>query len=1017
VTKTAIGAARQTGRRASRGRWKLIGVSIAIGITALPLTLDSAGATAPAGAGTTTVPPAPSTTVAPSLTTVAPTSPPTTTGTTTVTTTLVPIPTTSPAPVTDPPSTSPPTVSATTVTVAPETSTTSLPTETTSTTLPVTLPPDPDSPDAPALLPDVREERTIVFPLVGPHQYGTAFNVCSVGCTRFHRGIDLVAAKLQPIVSPVDGVVVGALDHPAAGFGVVIHDSDGYEYRLYHLNNDSPNSDDGLEPGEWRVRNGLSVGSSVRAGELVGFVGDSGDAEESESRVHFEIRRPDGTPIDPSWSLDASVDDGWLCASPTDVTDDWIVAGGVAVSPRGFRPLDGTGCVEAPPSPTTEPPSTTVAPAPPADAADPPIIALVASAPGAPTVTVFGASVRVTFSPPASNGGEPITRYTATCASNNGGTTRSGSAGASPVNVYGLTLGRTYRCSVVATNADGHGPSSQLSAPFVAVGAPSAPRSLTALVTPSAGAGSGRVRLWWQAPTSNGGAPIVDYVVQRSTNGSAWTTVNDGTSTATFATATGLVNGRRYFFRVAARTSSRTGAWASPVSAIPRWVPGATRSPAVTVYGTSASVRFLPPTSNGGSAIIRYTATCTSNDGGVARSGSAGSAPVPVYGLTANRTYRCVVRATNAVGVGSASVPTAAFCAGAGCLPPGTIANWTNVTPANMRVSGGSCDSYGVTSVLVDPSRPSNLYAHSDCFGIWRSTNYGASWTGPINTGRNGSSAGNCAGGGVSIAPGSGSAPILYMSCIRGSVGFWRSVDGGVNWTRYTITPTSRQDYGRVSVDPYDRNHLIMTGHEFSGIVESTNGGQTWRSVNPPGNPGGGSSALFFVNTGTASTARTTWLYTAQVTGGTFGTWRTSNGGASWTRVESLEHGHGTMNLFQDSSGALFMAGSYGSSGHGVYRSTDYGRTWRRVGISMPGAVVWGTPSRVYTGYSWACGDCNVAANFQSAPAPGTSGWTRMTQPSAMAMGPAAVAVTFDGTRYIVITGNWRSGLWRYVEP
>ena len=40
-----------------------------------------------------------------------------------------------------------------------------------------------------------------------------------------------------------------------------------------------------------------------------------------------------------------------------------------------------------------------------------------------------------------------------------------------------------------------------------------------------------------------------------------------------------------------------------------------------------------------------------------------------------------------------------------------------------------------------------------------------------------------------------------------------------------------------------------------------------------------------------------------------------------------------------------------------------------------------------------------------------------MTQPSEMAIGPASVAVTFNGTNYIFVSGNWRSGLWRYVEP
>jgi hypothetical protein len=33
-----------------------------------------------------------------------------------------------------------------------------------------------------------------------------------------------------------------------------------------------------------------------------------------------------------------------------------------------------------------------------------------------------------------------------------------------------------------------------------------------------------------------------------------------------------------------------------------------------------------------------------------------------------------------------------------------------------------------------------------------------------------------------------------------------------------------------------------------------------------------------------------------------------------------------------------------------------------------------------------------------------------------MTIGPAQAAFVFDGTNYIVVTANWRGGLWRFVE-
>jgi len=94
--------------------------------------------------------------------------------------------------------------------------------------------------------------------------------------------------------------------------------------------------------------------------------------------------------------------------------------------------------------------------------------AMIAGAPGQPgtptAVKVASGSLKNTFAAPMSNGA-PITSYAVTCASSNGGVTKTNTGAASPITVTTLTAGKTYVCRVRATNSRGTGPLSNPSAP------------------------------------------------------------------------------------------------------------------------------------------------------------------------------------------------------------------------------------------------------------------------------------------------------------------------------------------------------------------------------------------------------------------------------------------------------------------------------------------------------------------------------------------------------------------------
>jgi hypothetical protein len=72
------------------------------------------------------------------------------------------------------------------------------------------------------------------------------------------------------------------------------------------MNNDTPGTDDGQGGGQHAYAVGVDDGAQVVAGQLIGWMGDSGNAETTQAHLHFEIRRPDRTPVSPYPSLQAA---------------------------------------------------------------------------------------------------------------------------------------------------------------------------------------------------------------------------------------------------------------------------------------------------------------------------------------------------------------------------------------------------------------------------------------------------------------------------------------------------------------------------------------------------------------------------------------------------------------------------------------------------------------------------------------------------------------------------------------
>src|SRR2546423_305077 len=123
---------------------------------------------------------------------------------------------------------------------------------------------------------------------------------------RTHQGNDLMGAKLDHEVAVVDGTVSWVRIEDGTGISgnmLKLTAKDGWFFYYIHINNDTPGTDDGANPAEYRFAPGIGEGSKVKAGDLIAYMGDSGDAESTGPHLHFEVHQPDGTPVDPYTSL------------------------------------------------------------------------------------------------------------------------------------------------------------------------------------------------------------------------------------------------------------------------------------------------------------------------------------------------------------------------------------------------------------------------------------------------------------------------------------------------------------------------------------------------------------------------------------------------------------------------------------------------------------------------------------------------------------------------------------------
>lgn len=156
------------------------------------------------------------------------------------------------------------------------------------------------------------DPNQIAFPVGGSdYRITDSFGDCrGTGCSRRHEGVDIMAPKGTPVYAAADGVADWVSRTQSECCRMEIDHGGGWVTRYIHLNDDTidENGNYTTDDQGWGIVDGIVDGTPITRGQLIGWVGDSGNAPEGVTHLHFELRK-DGTAIDPYDYLVAAAHD------------------------------------------------------------------------------------------------------------------------------------------------------------------------------------------------------------------------------------------------------------------------------------------------------------------------------------------------------------------------------------------------------------------------------------------------------------------------------------------------------------------------------------------------------------------------------------------------------------------------------------------------------------------------------------------------------------------------------------
>jgi len=222
----------------------------------------------------------------------------------------------------------------------------------------------------------------------------------------------------------------------------------------------------------------------------------------------------------------------------------------------------------------------------------------------------------------------------------------------------------------------------------------------------------------------------------------------------------------------------------------------------------------------------------------------------------------------------------------------------------------------GIRILAANPASPSTLYVGTGSDGAFKTTDGGQSWA-VVNTGMNARSVG-------ALASDPANPSALYAGS---AMSLSKTVDAGVTWSVIDsgIDPTLKVNsvfgFLGLTVDPTDSNTVYAGGAIPTTLLKSTNAGQSWSPLNEP-----------FLNDVMAVVVDPTASSTVYAGSTVSGVLKSTDGGQSWSLTSiTSSQGKTVASLAMDPTNtAILYAGSFGIGG-GVYKTTDGAQSWTQV--------------------------------------------------------------------------------------